>query len=371
MAKTPRKAADNEQRKLDLEFCEAWDRARAAGMTLRGTAKAMGYTSAAALCKRRRGVEARLKYKLPPISDRGPQPAKNLPVEVAELPEGDVTLAELLEHRKAQFRRKHEAENARRLIPITVPVEGPYAMWVFGDPHVDDDGTDIETLERHAKTIRETHALYGINAGDTTNNWVGRLARLYGEQGTTAEQSWKLAEWFIGLVGPKWMFMIGGNHDCWSGSGDPIKWIARGHRALYESSEVRVELKPVSGKSIIVNARHDFSGHSQWNPAHGVGKAAQMGVRDDVILCGHKHVTGYMPLKDPDSKKIMHCLQVASYKVYDRYARERGFRDQAISPGAMIVVDPHAETAAGLVHIIHDFDMGVAFLQFLREKYDG
>jgi len=30
---------------------------------------------------------------------------------------------------------------------------------------------------------------------------------------------------------------------------------------------------------------------------------------------------------------------VASYKIYDRYAREHGFRDQHISPGVFTVID--------------------------------
>jgi hypothetical protein len=64
----------------------------------------------------------------------------------------------------------------------------------------------------------------------------------------------------------------------------------------------------------------------------------------------------------------MHCLQVASYKIYDRYAREKGFRDQAISPGAMIVIDPHAKNDAAFIQVFHDFDLGVEFLAYLRSK---
>ncbi|WP_146141585.1 hypothetical protein [Pseudomonas aeruginosa] len=59
--------------------------------------------------------------------------------------------------------------------------------------------------------------------------------------------------------------------------------------ALYQSSECRLSVN--SGKhSIVINARHDFAGHSMWNPAHGVMKAVQMGTWDHISVCGHKHV---------------------------------------------------------------------------------
>jgi hypothetical protein len=35
--------------------------------------------------------------------------------------------------------------------------------------------------------------------GDTTNNWTGRLARLYADQSTSAAQAWRIAEWLVNL----------------------------------------------------------------------------------------------------------------------------------------------------------------------------
>jgi hypothetical protein len=355
----------------DREFVETYTRHAKAGLTRIQIASAMGYGSANALGNKRRRLESRTGVRIEDLDERSDANAgasSNRSVKVLHPLDPELTVDELVNIRKRQFAKKAEAEDSRRCVDVKVPDAGPYALWFFGDPHVDDDGTDIAELERHGSIIRNEPALYGANVGDTTNNWVGRLARLYGDQSTTASQAWMLAEWFIGLVGPKWMFMIGGNHDAWSGAGDPIKWIAKEHNALYESSECRLRLTSPCGRSLIVNARHDFSGDSQWNPAHSVMKAAQLGVRDDVLICGHKHKSGYMPLKDPENKKIMHCIQVASYKTFDRYAREKGFRDQAISPGCMIVVDPAASRETGFIQVFHDFDLGVEFLRFLRSK---
>jgi hypothetical protein len=675
----------------DKKFLAEYEKLVKQGKTLPEVAKHFGFASVRVLQGRRSRACERLGIKVEAIVPKHVQKAAERRLSVPVLADDGYTLEELVALRKRRFQRKKEAEDCRRKIPIGVPIEGPFAIWFFGDPHVDDDGTDLEALEYHAKTVNQTEGLYGANLGDSSNNWVGRLARLYGEQGTSAKEAWQLVEWFVRLVGDKWMFMIGGNHDCldmktealtrrgwikyeeirgddlvlgmnrltgnlewqpilkkfdrendekmiridravdmrvtaghrvlhsrrdwkriwapkyeyaradslparfripvsgfvqntgttlsdaqielagwfltdgyinpdesrasiyqskdptrirelldacgleyresvrerdithvcgrelkkpplpqrefrltaeatrellgwvpekgrlpfwcdrmtdhqfevllegliagdgtwdgvedgncavlhgtkeflesvqivalqhgwraflsvarekdyrlnltratfcefdravvvreeepdervwcltvpfgnfmvrrngkphitgncWSGSGDPLIWISREQNTLYEASEARIEVKPPQGRAFTINARHDFAGNSQWNPTHAVMKAAQLGVRDDVLVCGHKHTTGYQPLKCPETKKIMHCLQVASYKIYDRYAREKGFRDQAISPGAMIVVDPHAKNDAAFIQVFHDFDLGVEFLKFLRAK---
>lgn len=275
-----------------------------------------------------------------------------------------LTVEELVEDRKRRFARKRLYEEARRCIPVRINIPGPVGILHFGDPHVDDDGTDIAALERHTGLVANTEGLFAASVGDTTNNWIGRLARLYGEQSTSAAEAWALAEWFVRRC--DWLYMIGGNHDAWSGAGDPLKWIAG--QTVYESSEVRLALTFPNKRVCTINARHDFAGHSQWNPTHGAMKAAQMGVRDDILVCGHKHVSGYQPLKIPNEDRISHCIQVASYKVFDRYAKERGFRDQHISPSVLTIIDPSAKTAAGFVNVFHEIEEGVEYLTWKRQR---
>lgn len=257
---------------------------------------------------------------------------------VHQPPSADIPIEELVEHRKKQFQQKARHEQARKLIDVSVRLNGPIGILHFGDPHVDDDGTDIALLQSHAELVRKTEGLFAANVGDTTNNWVGRLARLYSEQSTTASDAWRLAEWFIGLC--DWLYIIGGNHDGWSGAGDPLRWITQQQGAFYQPSEARLALRFPCGAEVRVNARHDFAGSSQWNPAHGSAKAFQMGMRDHININGHKHVSGYAPLKDPATGLIGHCIQVASYKTFDRYARERGFRDQSFGPCVLTTINP-------------------------------
>jgi hypothetical protein len=59
---------------------------------------------------------------------------------------------------------------------------------------------------------------------------------------------------------------------------------------------------------------------------------------------------------------------VASYKLFDRYAREKGFRDQNVSPAVLTIINPLAATEAGLITVFWDIDEGVRYLKWLRAK---
>lgn len=276
---------------------------------------------------------------------------------------------DLLAERSRKFLLKRKHEESRKLIPVKVNIPGPIGILHFGDPHIDDDGTDIVALQQHVKLVKSTEGLFAANVGDTTNNWVGRLARLYGDQSTSAEEAWILAEWFVKELRRKWLYILGGNHDLWSGAGDPLKWICNQIDALNQPSEARLALQFQNGREVVINARHDFSGHSQWNPAHGVGKAAQLGAHDHILICGHKHTSGYMQLKCPATGTISHAIQVASYKVYDRFARDKGFRDQNISPCVVTIINPEARNETGLVQVFTDPSLAAQFLTAMRKGW--
>ena len=287
--------------------------------------------------------------------------------EFTPLPNDDVPIEELIEQRKRKFLHKREHEEASKLIPIKIKIAGPIGLLHFGDPHVDDDGCDIEAIERHTALVNATEGLFACSVGDTTNNWVGRLARLYGEQATSAAQAWRLAEWFVNRC--RWLYMIAGNHDLWSGAGDPLKWIAKYNNSLYRGSEARIALRFPNGSEVRINARHDHSGSSVWNPAHGPMKAAIMGTRDHLYISGHKHHSAYSVLKDAISGITMHTARVASYKIYDRYAKERGFADNTLSPCALTTINPNLPNDhPDLIKIWWQPEEGAEYLTWLRNR---
>lgn len=611
------------------------------------------------------------------------------------LPDSDISVEELIEHRIKQFSRKKAHEDARRLIKVKVHTKGPIGIWHLGDPHCDDDGTDIALLRDHINIIRKTEGLFGANVGDSSNNWVGRLSHLWGQQSTSAKQMWQLVDWLIKST--QWLYLIGGNHDChdsstecltkrgwlkyteitdadeilsfipktgecewtpilkrvikrhdgllvdirtqsvdisvtpahrvlckargrnlkwtnwdythaenlssriavpvcgestspgvrlsddqialtgwlltdghiawkgnspkitfyqskdgteinrllsalnlshkvrvrkrniqfiagrklvsppldatewslhakssrkvlswvprkgvlpdwafqlnarqfsilidsivagdgtwdgadktlknvavvhgtsgflsslqaaavmhgwnarlsvargkdyrlnickrttvqfdtkkaiskrpyrgdvwcltvphgnfmvrrngsahfsgncWSGEGDPIKWMMKGQEAPYQSSEVRLELCFPNKNTCRINARHDFSGHSQYNPVHGPMKANMFGARDHIAVAGHRHVSGHGVLKNPDDGSLCHSFLVAGYKIYDRYAMEKGFRDQRISTGVFTIINPEVpNTHPDFILHCWDIETGVFLLKALRKRY--
>ena len=290
------------------------------------------------------------------------------PFEVeAPLPSMVASAEDILERRKREFARVSAAHNARKLINIKVNIPGPIGIAHFGDPHVDDSGTDIGKLERDSDICNKTEGLFAANLGDTTNSWVGRLARLYSEQSTSAAEAWVIAEWFVRRN--RWIYMIAGNHDLWQGAGDPLQWISRSVAPLYEAHGVRLNLQLPAGREVRINARHDFRGDSMWNTTHGPAKAAQMGWRDHILICGHKHISGYQIVKDPSSGLLSHCIRVASYKAHDRYAAELGLPDQNFSENVMTLIDPDADERS-LVKVFLDLKEGAEYLTWKRAKWE-
>lgn len=319
-------------------------------------------------------VDAALRTKLgaglgPLLHERVALAPEMASVVVEPPPPPGLLTEELLEDRVRRFERKRAHEEARKLVAVTVQDDLPIGILHFGDPHLDDDGTDIRLVREHLRLLKTTPGLYGANVGDTTNNWIGRLARLYEQQTTSSREAWQLAQWFIGEGAGRWLYLVGGNHDLWSGAGDPLRWISAQASALYQDSEVRVAIRFPNGREVRVNCRHDFNGKSQWNPAHGPMKALFLGVRDHLAIAGHMHESAYGLLKDPDSGITMHAVKVASYKTYDRYAREKNLRDQNLSPCALTVIDPRLPpTHPDLLKVYWDPAEGADFLTWTRGR---
>lgn len=272
---------------------------------------------------------------------------------------------ELIAERSRKYLIKH-AHKTHDTINIKLNDNMPIGIAHFGDPHIDDDGTDIVKLFRDVEVVRTTPGLYAGNVGDLQNNWIGRLARLYGEQSTSAKEAWQLTVHFVEQL--NWLYLISGNHDCWSGDGDPLNWILG--EGKYSKHGSRINLMFPNGKNTIVNARHKWRGHSQWNTAHAIAKASQMGWDDHILVGGHTHVSGYQVVMNPATRRISHCLQVASYKVHDNYAEQLGLNDKNIFNCPVTIINPQAKNEQSLVHVVFDVEEGAEYLAWLRSKYD-
>jgi hypothetical protein len=208
--------------------------------------------------------------------------------------------------------------------------------------------------------------LFGANVGDNNNNWVGRLAQLFGNQETTAAEAWMLVEWVVKST--PWLYLLAGNHGVWSGAGDPLHWMIS-HAGVFAEWGARLELNFPNGKRVRINARHDFRGTSMWNPAHGPMKAIQSGWRDHILTCGHLHTSAHGVLKDPSTGLISHALRVAGYKRHDSYAHQLGLPNGNVSPSFTTIIDPrYADDDPRLIQTIFDTETAAGYLTFLRGR---
>lgn len=291
---------------------------------------------------------------------------------VQELPEEDLPIEEVLARREKEFKRRIVAEDARKLISVSMSIRGPFGVAIFGDLHIDSPGCNIPLLRAHTQLVKETEGLFAGAVGDLQDNWIGRLARLWAEQGVTARDSYRMTEWWLAELSQKLLFVVDGNHDGWgrgvSGIG-PLDWICKQYNLLNQSDGIRIALQAPGVEKVTINCRHDFKGRSQYNPAHGPTKAVLFGWRDDIAVAGHTHESGYNVHKDPMTGKVSHALRIASYKYIDRYAKTEGFPDNNIFECPVALVDPDAKDPRYRVKIMFDPFEAAEYLTWKRQRW--
>ena len=289
------------------------------------------------------------------------------PYSVSEDPNKELDIDDLIKFRIKKYAVKKERGIYDACVDVVINIDGPIGICHFGDPHVDDDGTDLSEIFALTTKINKIEGLFAGNLGDIQNNWIGRLAALYSQQSTTAKESWAISEHFISSL--DWLYLVGGNHDVWSGDGDPLEFIMRRTKTVYNNHGVRINLKFPNGKQVRINARHQFKGHSIWNTAHAVSRAVQTGWRDHILTAGHTHVSGYQVLKDPSSGLISHAIQVASFKRIDGYADKLGLDDKNIFNSPVTIIDPkYDDNDNRLITTIFDPYEGADYLTWKRSQ---
>jgi len=289
-------------------------------------------------------------------------------ITVPELPSEDLPIEKLIEQRREVFLLKQRAARARALIPVTVAIDGPIGITWFGDPHLDDDGCNWTQLERDIASVKSVRGMYAGNIGDTNNNWIGRLARLWEHQSTSGSQAWGLVEWFVNQM--PWLVFLGGNHGAWSGSGDPLRWLLQNMPVMTDDFEARFELAFPSGVRSRVFARHDFPGHSQWNVTHGMAKAATLsGYGDTLLVAGHKHTSGYQIVMNPNTGVISHLVRAAGYKAIDKYAHDGFFTNHTFAESVVTIFNPaYQPTDKRHLKVELDVEEGARRLEWLRNQ---
>lgn len=284
------------------------------------------------------------------------------------LPDRSLPIEDIIAHRERAFEARHAHKKAKLWRRFSVPTRGPYALMFFGDPHLDDDGCNLSLFKAHAELSATTPHLYAVNIGDTTNNWTGRLARLWADQDTSAETARQIARHYLVDSGIPWFLWLHGNHDLWDGpvgkeffSGVCPEFVAM------EDWQAKVTLVSPNGHELRLWAQHNFKGSSIWNNMHGLERAAQMQDWAHIYVSGHHHDAGYRQGENPFRRFVYNLLRVRGYKFDDSYADHHGFGEYQHGAAAVAVIDPDANKLNAVTCFLDPHE-GADFLAWKRAR---
>lgn len=260
------------------------------------------------------------------------------------LPDVRESLDRLIERRTEHYERLRDHREAATWQQIKVRDREPIGLVFVGDPHIDSDGCAWPQLLSDTALMRETDGVYGVNIGDTTNNWIGRLTRLFGEQETSQSSARQLAEWFLVKSGIRWAAVIIGNHDEWNEGGEIISRMVKNATVEIPVHDWAAKLEFVfpNNATCRVNLAHDFKGRSIYSTTHGPLREAiwfQDGA--DIAVAGHIHFGGLQQVELPGGHNPW-LVRVRGYKEMDSFALHKGFHEGRRFHSAMAVIDPTA-----------------------------
>lgn len=298
------------------------------------------------------------------------------PPSFAELPPSDLPPREII-RRAAEDFRVHEARRAaERWFRISMPAAEPVAVAFVGDPHVDDNGCNWPLLEEHIDLLEKTPGFYAVGGNDLTNNWVGRLVRLYADQNMSRSRAWSVVKHLLVDSDVKWLWHHPGNHDEWNEGVAILRGIVAqaGKKGIPEPpilcGDSRVEIAFPNGASVKVWHRHHFAGNSQWNRLHGNQKAALMGEQADIYAAAHTHGWAVHQEEHEHRGNVYWLIRSRGYKHFDKYADALGFGSQSHGSTVTAVLNPH-EIGPRKVHCYADMREAAEYLTWLRARHNG
>lgn len=292
-------------------------------------------------------------------------------VEIEHIESPEEPMQDLLNRVLAHNDRKAEYAERRKLIDLNVHIGGPFGIVGLPDQHLNNPGTQLRKALDDAALIRNTEGLYCVAVGDWLDNFIiGRLERERRNDVMTHTDANRIQEFYLELIADKLLAAIGGNHNDWIGMlggtdvlGSLFKRLNK--NGIYDGDEIRIRINTPSGRSFIHLVRHIFPGHSKYNTAHGVlSWMLDRWQGEDVLWGGHIHSSAHVAIEREHlgEVKVVHGVQLSSYKTLDHYAVARGFRKNSPFIAPMIVHDP----ADGSTVFFEDIEKGVAYLKALR-----
>lgn len=312
-----------------------------------------------------KGIATRLKvaaerYGLRPSDERVPK--------LPELPDPELPVDETIDQLCSRFEKRHARAKAERWMRIQMPDDQPFALCFWGDPHLDNPGTNWPLLKRHAEIVAEADGMYSVCVGDLVDNWVGRLMRLYAESDISVSTGWRLVRWFFQEADLKWLITVLGNHDTWNQGGLLLREIAR-NVVHVADSDARFVLEAPNGCSWPIWVRHNFNGHSMWNSVHGMQRAAHTKEAAALYICGHLHNWALHEEESASRGHIYWLARARGYKWLDAHQTVLGHDAQDYGASIVAVCNPQASQMPGRMRCFPDVEEAAEFLRYLRAKH--
>jgi hypothetical protein len=249
---------------------------------------------------------------------------------------------------------------------INLP-DRPFALVLFGDPHMDSHAFDIELWEKYWNVLDAVNGVYGMCVGDWFNNWLKVLGHLWKGEGDP-DDAWMLFQHYVETRGDALLAACSGNHDDWTHAPtDPIDMLLKQNGVVYRKGAVRLALR--AGQTVITVAlRHKWKGYSMYSPAHGLRVAAEKGWHDHIMVGGHIHQDEDRVYVQPRTGHISRLFQLSAFKRFDDFADTHGFRPHSTLPARVLVVDPRrSESDPDRIVSFHDPYVALAYLDTVRQ----
>jgi hypothetical protein len=283
-----------------------------------------------------------------------------------DLPSSELPAKDLIDQACDRYEAHHTAREARRWFEIKVKSNKPIGVCLMGDPHIDNNGCNWPLLRRDIKVLEDTPGMYAVGIGDLTDNWVGRLVRLYADQEVSKKAAWKLAKYLLQGTKIQWLCHILGNHDLWNDGPYLIKAGAQPFVPV-EEWQSRFQLVFPNDKRVRFHVAHDFPGTSIWNKMHGPQKAAMLNEQADIFACGHKHEWACNESENAQRGFVYWLVRSRGYKFIDSYSDQLGYGSQKYGASITAIIDP-TDGGTKTIRCFPDLAEAAEFLTWKRSK---
>lgn len=290
------------------------------------------------------------------------------PITFPELPNPNEPIHEILKRAEEHYQRQRTFRDAATWQQISVNEMLPIGIALMGDPHIDDPGCNLPLLRRDINLISGTEGCYAINVGDYTNNWVGRLTRLFANHELSQASARRLIKWLLIETGINWLAVILGNHDEWNEGGEIIRQMCSTRVNIpVHDWQAKLELVFPNKATCRINAAHDFKGRSIYTPVHGLKREAiwhQDGAH--LMVAGHIHFGGIEQCELPGGHNPW-LARVRGYKEMDPHALVNGYHEGQHFASVLAIVDPLAEESDRVL-LFSSLAQGIPVLKAMRAQ---